>query len=103
MEPRGWEVTMSLKVSGLEASSARRAWSGSERNVSGFAAVFKEGVAFAEGPGEGGAVGDRPLEAVGVCGCGVGFGGGAVRIEDEQDAVVVFASEFANHQRTGAS
>ena len=77
--------------------------SGSKRNVSGFAAVFEEGVAFAEGPREGGAVGDRLLEAVGVGGCSVGFGGGAVRIEDEQDAVVVLASEFANHERTGAS
>jgi len=104
-----------LKVSGLEASSARRAWresrgSGwtrarwrSEGNVSGIAAVFKKGVAFTKSPRESSAVGDGLLETVRVCDCGVGFGGRAVRVEYQEDAVVILACEFANHKRAGAS
>jgi len=76
--------------------------SGGQGNVRTGAAVFEKGVAFAEGPRQGSAVGDGLLEAVDVGGGGVWLGGGAVRIEDQKNAVIVFAGEFANHEGAGA-
>ena len=63
----------------------------------------QQSAAFVETPGHCGAKGNRALESVFFGARRSGQSGKAVGIKNEQDAAIVFAREFADHQGTEAS
>ena len=82
-----------LSEAGARGASARNA------------AKFEQNAAFVETPGDCGAKRNRALEAVFFSARSIGQSGEAVRVKDEQDAAIIFASKFTDHQRaeTGGS
>ena len=76
---------------------------GSERSLDSNTAKFEQGAALVEAPGNGGAKGNRALETVFFAARRRGQSRKAVRVKDEEDAAVIFASEFADHQGAESS
>ena len=70
----------------------------SERRFGSNTAKFELNAAFVKTPGDCGAKRNRALETVFFVTRRIGKSGKAVRVKDKEDAAIIFASEFADHQ-----
>src|SRR6266478_458575 len=94
IQPAGWSRKTTYDELHTEA--------GTERSFHTGAPELQQRIVFVKVPGQAGADRDGTLEAFArrrhsrlAAG---GFFGGQMRIENEQDAAVVFAGKFADHQ-----